>query len=184
MSESNLVVLDEIPRPPKAKITKVPAGQVICMFHGGHGADPHTGAPAREDHPRLDELRDDLSRIKLGDRRLTLREQRLVHRVLGPAIEIGGATNNDVLVQKLRRVGYEPQARLELYGDHGKILRAWIGLRVTAVWAFEGQHGDLPSWLGLLCECLAQEALRPNEVVGLTPANYFTDWEKSAKVKY
>lgn len=169
-SGSNLVELDDV-RPPPAKLTKVPSGTgVYTVF--------------RCTHPDADRMRETLWRITLGGKRLTLQEQRLVNRMLVPVMDTGQGLSGDMLVGGLMHVGYDLTKRRAVYGPQHRTLRAWLELRVSAVWAFESQSGNPPDWLTDLCEILAQEAIRPAEVARLTPANYFTPWEREAKIKY
>lgn len=181
----NVIDLDDA-RLPSAKHTRIPAGTILfTAFHCGHPSEPDIhGVREYEGHPDEVRLRGQLLRITLGKKRLTLREQRLVHRMLVPVMNTGQATSEEKVVMALMAIGYDLSKRRAIYGPQHRVLRAWLELRVTAVWAFESMSGEPPDWLTDLAEILAQEAIRPAEVAKLTPANYFTPWEREAKIKY
>ncbi len=168
---TNVVDFDGFPRPTPPKLKHVPAGTAVHeVFSSGH--------------PDEDRLRGSLQGITLAGGPISLRERRLVHRVLTPVLEIGQATQRDQLVISLRAAGFDINPRRARYGPTCWSLRDWIDRCVEAVWDFEGQTGDLPSWLAALCEIIAQEAIRPHEVDGLPPANFFTPWEITSKIRY
>lgn len=182
----NVIDLDDVPRPPPAKPTHVPAGLVIhTVFRCGRTCEPDVhGVREYDGHPDEKRLRGQLYTITHGREFLSLREHRLVHRMLVPVLNTGQATSEDQMVMALGIIRYDLTKRRAVYGPQSRILRAWLELRATAVWEFEGQPGEPPEWLTDLCEIIAQEAIRPVEVAKLTPANYFTPWEREAKIKY
>ncbi len=180
---NNVVELEDVPRPPEPMWRRVPARTVVhlCLVSERSGRrDLDREGLA---HPDVDRLRAWVLRITLAGRRLTPRELRWVHRVLIPVMEAGRATSQDAHVRSVQVAGQDLPRRRACFGDRSRTLQVWVERRVAAAWEFEGQPGHPPRWLVIVGECVAQEALRPEDVAGLTPPDYFRNWELRSRVR-
>ena len=173
-SAGNVVFLRDALRVPR-RVVRVPQGKVLHLCF--NGPRPGTQGASR------DRLSAWVERIRVGGRLLTPRGLRWVHRVLTPVMQVGGATSEDARVGTLQTIGSDLSGRRFCFGDNAGMLQRWVALRVPAVWAFEGRAGKPPSWLAPLCECIAHEALRPEDVCRLASPTQFYPWEIWAKIR-
>lgn len=173
-SPGNVFFLRDALRVPR-RVVRVPQGKVLHLCF--NGPRPGTQGASR------DRLSAWVERIRVGDRLLTPRGLRWVHRVLTPVMQVGGATSEDARVGTLQTIGSDLSGRRFCFGDNAGMLQRWVALRVPAVWAFEGRAGKPPSWLAPLCECIAHEALRPEDVCRLASPTQFYPWEIWAKIR-
>ena len=125
----NVIDLDDAPIP-SAKHTRIPAGTILfTAFHCGHPSEPDIhGVREYEGHPDEVRLRGQLLRITLGKKRLTLREQRLVHRMLVPVMNTGQATSEEKVVMALMAIGYNRSHILGLFLGESAVIGLAGGL--------------------------------------------------------